>query len=260
MICPATFPLKKIRQTFSCNIELLLNKKVERNYCQIILKELRDTYWKNLIIPGHWVYTAITREPISIKCPHSTQHAEIEDSGIINIRPGCKIRAKTATMSCPIIQTMKIMQLFTPYSNLSIHNLYEPIHQKYQINLTDAMQEAWISNHSNTETTFQDIIEKAQQIKNRRIQDWKISTYNNILCSIGVLGMALVIAVTLYQSYPAWKTMACVMQLCCRRNKETQEPSPHPAPENKSSIDELQHNSRRTSLHGTSSPLDQRIE
>lgn len=169
MICPATFPLKKIRQTFSCNIELLLNKKVEGNYCQIILKELRSTYWKNLLSPGHWVYTAVTREPISIECSHRTQRAEIENSGIINIRPGCKIRAKPATMSCPIIQTTKMMQLFTPSSNLSIHNLYEPIHQKYQINLIAAMQEAWIANHSNIETTFQEIIEKAQQIKNRRM-------------------------------------------------------------------------------------------
>jgi len=42
-ICPAKFPLKRIRQT-PCNIELLLNHNIKIYDCKIIIKELKDTY------------------------------------------------------------------------------------------------------------------------------------------------------------------------------------------------------------------------
>lgn len=32
-ICPVIFPMKKIRQTPNCNIELILNKNVKTNHC-----------------------------------------------------------------------------------------------------------------------------------------------------------------------------------------------------------------------------------
>jgi len=40
-ICPAKFPLKKIRQTSTCNIELLLNHNIKIHDCKIIMKELK---------------------------------------------------------------------------------------------------------------------------------------------------------------------------------------------------------------------------
>jgi len=45
-ICPAKFSLKKIRQTPTCNIELLLNHNINIHDCKIIIKKLKDTYWK----------------------------------------------------------------------------------------------------------------------------------------------------------------------------------------------------------------------
>jgi len=53
------------------------------------------------------------------------------------------------------------LQHYTPHNNLSILNLYKPTQRKYEINLTETTQELWISNHSNVEATFEDIIQKA---------------------------------------------------------------------------------------------------
>ncbi|KAL6258305.1 hypothetical protein P5V15_010252 [Pogonomyrmex californicus] len=55
-ICPATFLLKKIRQTPSCDVEILLNKSIKSNKCKIKIMELQDTYWKALTTPGNWIY------------------------------------------------------------------------------------------------------------------------------------------------------------------------------------------------------------
>jgi len=55
-ICPAKFPLKKIRQASTCNIELLLNHNIKIHDCKIIIKKLKDTYWKALTTTGNWIY------------------------------------------------------------------------------------------------------------------------------------------------------------------------------------------------------------
>jgi len=49
-------------------------------------------------------------------------------------------------MNHPSIQTTKILQHYTPHNNLSIFDLYEPTHRKYEINLTETTHEIWISN------------------------------------------------------------------------------------------------------------------
>lgn len=65
-ICPAIFLLRKIRHTTSCSVELLLNEIVKENRCKIILRELRETYWKILTTPGNWIYSTTEKEPIRI--------------------------------------------------------------------------------------------------------------------------------------------------------------------------------------------------
>jgi hypothetical protein len=180
-----------------------------------------------LTTPGYWIYTAITKEPITIECPHSIKNTEIINSGIISILPGCKIRAKTATMSHSSTQTVKFIHHFSPTNNLSIHQLYEPIYNEYKINLSDPIQEIWTSNQSNIEATFEDIIDKAQQIRNRKLQNKAIVLYSATTCSIGVLGILLLIAFLLQRSPCTRKVIDTHYKDCCLIGQRKEESTPH---------------------------------
>ncbi|KAL6268262.1 hypothetical protein P5V15_001377 [Pogonomyrmex californicus] len=186
-ICPATFPLKKIRQTPSCDVEILLNKNIKPNKCEIKIMELQDTYWKALTTPGNWIYSTTEKEIVRLNCRHTTKQFEINNSGIISVQQGCKIRARTATMSHPAYQTTTFAQHFIPTNNLSILELYKPIQREYKINFTEAAREIWITNHNNIEASFNDIIEKARQIKEKKLQNSRFITYSAATCSIGLL-------------------------------------------------------------------------
>jgi len=125
-ICSAKFPLKKIRQTPTCNIELLLNHNIKIHDCKIIIKELKDTYWKALTTSGNWIYSTPRKEEIRTQCLNYDKPFEIKNSGIITLQKGCKIRATTAVMNHPSVRTTKILQHYTSHNNLSIFNLYKP--------------------------------------------------------------------------------------------------------------------------------------
>jgi len=141
-ICPAKFPLKKIRQTPTCNIELLLNHNIKIHDCKIIIKELKDTYWKALTTPENWIYSTPRKKEIRIQCPNYEKPFEIENSGIITIQKGCK--SEQLRHNEPSVRTTKILQHYTSHNNLSSFNLYKSIQKKYEINLTEATRELYI--------------------------------------------------------------------------------------------------------------------
>jgi len=141
---PSKISIKE-NTTNTYNIELLLNHNIKIHDCKIIIKELKDTYWKALITLGNWIYSTLSKEEIRIQCPNYDKPFEIENSGIITIQKECKIRATTAVMNHPSERTTKILQHYTPPNNLSIFNLYKPTKKKKnEINLTEATRELWI--------------------------------------------------------------------------------------------------------------------
>jgi len=231
-ICPAKFPLKKIRQTPTCNIELLLNHNINIHDCKIIIRELKDTYWKALTTPGNWIYSTPRKEEIRIQCPNYDKPFDIENSGIITIQKGCKIRATTAVMNNPSVQVTKILQHYAPHNNLSIFNLYKPTQKKYEINLAEATRELWISNNSNIEATFEDIIQKARQIKERKFREQWITAYSATGCAVGILGTLMVIIFLAYQNSWIQSTTNYIYHECCHkgRKKETEDKGTTPYP------------------------------
>jgi hypothetical protein len=204
---------------------------METKYCQIILKELRETYWKALTIPGNWIYTTIKPETIRVDCLH-TKQVEINNSGIISIRQGCKIKAGTTTMSHPSVRTMEFTQHYTPTNNLSILQLYEPIREKYQVDFKETAHELWTINNSHVEMTFDDIIAKAREIKDRRAQEQRLITYSAAGCGMGVLGIFIVIIWLINRN--SWiSNTANLLYLRCCRDKGIKGPTPCPSVDNK---------------------------
>jgi len=177
----------------------LLNHNIKIHDCTIIIKELKDTYWKALTTPGNWICSTPRKGEIRIKCLNYDKPFEIENSGIIIIQKGCKIRATTIVMNHPSVRTTKILHHYTPHSNLSILNLHKPTQRKYEINLTEATRELWISNHSNIEATF-DIIQKARQIKERKFREQWITVYSATGCGVGILRTLMIVIFLAYQS------------------------------------------------------------
>lgn len=221
-ICPAIFPLRKIRQTESCNIELLLNKNIKTNYCHISIYEVRDTYWKVLTLLGTWIYTTTDKEIIRIECSKINKQITIEGSGIISIKQGCKIRARTATMNHPSVYTTKHLHHYTPINNLSIQELFTPIQLKYNVNLTEAAEEIWTSNFSNVEATFNDIINKAKEIKERRLQTRAITIYNTAAYGISILGTLILLGIIMCKS----TRVPALLRNVCNQRKSTTPPQP----------------------------------
>jgi len=74
--------------------------------------------------------------------------------------------------------------------------------KKYKITrkLTKTTDKIWITNHSNVEATLDDIIEKTRQIKEEGVQDRKVTTYNAVACSIGILETLIVISSLVYRA------------------------------------------------------------
>lgn len=239
-ICPTIFPLKRMHQTPNCDVELLLNHRMEPKYCKIILEELKDTYWKVLFAPGNWVYSTVQKEQVRIECANFRGQFEIENSGILTIQQGCKIRTNSVTMSHPSSRTTKILEHYIPLSNLSILRLYEPVFKKYETNLSETVNEIWISNNSNIEATFDDIIGKAREIKNRRMQGRKITLYNTIIYGAEILGILTIVILLAYRS--SWIRNIVTQLNARRRNKreEVDKPTPHPVDENKTADAEAQ--------------------
>jgi len=84
-------------------VYLPLNHIINVHNCKIIIKELKDTYWKALTAPGNWIYSTPRKEEIRIQCPNYDKLFEIENSGIITIHRGYKIRVTTAVMNHPSV-------------------------------------------------------------------------------------------------------------------------------------------------------------
>lgn len=231
-ICPAIFPLKRMHQTPNCDVELLLNHRLKPKYCKIILGELKETYWKILLAPGNWAYSAVQKEQVRIECANFRGQFEIENSGILTIQPGCKIRTNSVTMSHPSSQTTKTLEHYIPLSNLSIIRLYEPVFKRYETNLSETVSEIWISNNSNVEATFNDIIEKAREIKNRKAQGQKVTLRNTIIYGLEIITLLAIIFLLAYRTTYVRKITT---QLTARRHSKREEvdkPTPLPASEN----------------------------
>jgi len=192
-------------------------------------------------MPGNWIYLTPRKEEIRVQCPNYNKPFEIENSGIITIQKGCKIRATTAVMSHPSVQLIKISQHYTPHSNFSILNLYKPTQREYEINLTDTTRELWISNNSNIEATFEDIIQKARQIKERKFRERWVTMYSATACGIGILGTFTIIIFLAYQNSRIRTVTDTFINKCCTKNKENKEPTPHPSIENKRADEGTRH-------------------
>lgn len=213
-ICPTTFPLNKLRETPNCNIELLLNHRIKPNHCKIIIKELNSIYWKALTKPGTWIFSTPMEEAISIKCPNYIKQITIDNAGIITVQRGCRINTRAISMTHPSIRETEVSEYYIPINNLSILNLYQPVYEKNKIELTEATHELWQLNHSSVEATFDDIIKKAEQIKNKKMQLWRTAVHNALSYAIGLL--SIFFAITYFFLLSPWGTYT-LNQLCKRQ-------------------------------------------
>ncbi|KYN28365.1 hypothetical protein ALC57_02218 [Trachymyrmex cornetzi] len=228
-ICPAVFPLRKTRQTPNCHVNILLKREIDPKQCKITVQPIKDTYWKALLTSGNWIYSAPQKERIRIECLNFERQEEIDEIGIITIQRGCKIRAPSATMSHSSTIAREISH-YVSTINLDIQNLYKNIENAPPINLTSITNELWNFDKTyNTETTFDEIIRKAQEIKERRMQTWKIDIYNSIACSIELLGTITLLIAMVYHRPWTSIMMTQTYEKCCRKNKRNSQPLSNPS-------------------------------
>jgi len=96
-----------------------------------------------------------------------------------------------------------------------------------------------MSNQSKIEATFEDIIQKARQIKERKFRERWNTIYSATGCGIGALGTFMVIVFLAYQSSWIRSTTNHIYYACCRgKERRDKGTTLYPSQENKSASDE----------------------
>lgn len=175
-----------------------------------------------------------------IECANFKGQFEIENSGILIIQQGCKVRTNSVTMTHPSSRTTKTSERYIPLSNLSIIRLYEPVYKKYETNLSETVSELWISNNSNVEATFDDIIEKAREMKNRKMQGQKITLRNTIIYGLEIITILAIIFLLAYRTSCVRKITTQLIARRHNRREEVDKPTPLPVDGNKTPDAEAQ--------------------
>jgi len=107
-----------------------------------------------------------------------------------------------------------------------------------------------IKHNSNIEVTFEDIIQKARQIKERKFREQctaYITAYSATGCAVGILGTFMVIIFLAYQCSWIRTVTDTFITECCAKNKGNKESIPHSSIENKRADESTRQEQSRSS-------------
>lgn len=91
LLCYLNSPINMVNNDLGCEINLLLNKNVTSN-CEFRTERLIEEFWMKLEQPNTYLYTVPKIVPIEIQCSQLNETQFLRNSGIISLKPGCKIR------------------------------------------------------------------------------------------------------------------------------------------------------------------------
>ncbi|XP_055308643.1 uncharacterized protein LOC129572658 [Sitodiplosis mosellana] len=207
LICKQTFPIMAINNNLACEINLLRNTN-NTSTCDFRPIKLTDEVWVKLQKPNTYLYTLPVVQTVAIVCPNSRTKLQLQDTGIIQLSPKCRI--KTERVEIVAFQTIEMRKShrFTPSAKFNASVLDEIAKAKNVKSLIDTQLPAHISKDDLNRLTqirdnvdvlqLQSVIHKASAIS--ALND--IGNGNNInpilLLIIGVAAIIIVIAAIIF--------------------------------------------------------------
>lgn len=97
LICKETFPIMSAINTKICEINLLRMEKVDKE-CNIRVSNLTSELWIKLREPNSYIFTLPKKQFVYIHCPNNTYNQFLENTGVIHLTSGCKIKTNSLTL------------------------------------------------------------------------------------------------------------------------------------------------------------------
>lgn len=91
LMCYPNSPINIVKNSLGCEINLLLRQNVSKN-CEIHRKNAFDEFWVKLERKNTYLYTMPNIMPALIQCPQMNVSLQLQNSGIVTIESGCRIR------------------------------------------------------------------------------------------------------------------------------------------------------------------------
>lgn len=91
LLCYLSSPIHLINNNLNCEINLLLKSNLTSN-CEFRTDELAEELWLKLEQPNTYLYTLPKIVPIDIQCIQSNDTLFLQDSGVISLKSGCKMK------------------------------------------------------------------------------------------------------------------------------------------------------------------------
>lgn len=204
LMCYLNSPINVAPNSMGCEINLLLRRNFTKN-CEIQRKNSIDEFWVKLEQPNTYLYALPNVVPVVIQCPQSNTSLLMQNTGIITLKSGCRIKTSR----------IELITFHSIEANISTHNLMPVASPKIdvpaqvanvaQINLTTVPTVA-LPNNSNSDDWIkvEEIkhnlqmeigiaIEAAEKVLNTVVTK---SQSNEILLSLAAIVVAIAVIYT----------------------------------------------------------------
>lgn len=247
-ICKQIYPIAQISDETECEVQLLVNPQFsDLESCDIRLKTLKQTYWKKIRNANAWLFATPKPETVYLLCDnHESIIKTIENTGILQIEPTCRVKTRTTTLtpSIEIKSSIEIKFAHTPILNITAM-IQKSMENIENINYTEIITETetltGLSNSNSihddltkNEVALKTVIAKAREISKTHYMSNRLSTLESILkysgISFGSIVLLLVVGwkFSLFGKISSlYKILSCVAK---RQTTTTQQATEAPEP------------------------------
>lgn len=142
-------PINVAANSMGCEINLFLRRNFSRN-CEIHREKTVDEFWVKLEQPNTYLYALPNVMPVVIQCPQSNTSLYLQDTGIITLKSGCRIKtSRIELITFHSIETNISAHRLTPAASPKI-NVPAQIANATRLNLTPVPAVA-LPNNSNSD-------------------------------------------------------------------------------------------------------------
>lgn len=202
LMCYLNSPINMAKNSIGCEINLLLGRNSSKN-CEIH-RDLIDEFWVKLDQPNTYLYALPNIMPVVIQCPQSNTSIFLQNTGLISLKSGCRIKTNR----------IELITFHSIEANIS-HNLMQPASPKIdvsseianvtQINLTPILivslpnnsnSDDWIKVEEIKHNLQMDIgiaIDAAEKVLNTVVNS---SQSNEIILSLAAIIIAIAVIYT----------------------------------------------------------------
>lgn len=112
LMCYLNSPINVAANSMGCEINLLLRRNFSRN-CEIRRETAIDEFWVKLEQPNTYLYALPHVMPVVIQCPQSNTSLFMQNTGIITLKSGCRIKTSR----------IELITFHSIEANISTHRL-----------------------------------------------------------------------------------------------------------------------------------------